>query len=70
MSCTCDNTLIFYVNGKRYELPAESVDPQMPLAEFLRENGLTGTKVGCSEGGCGACTVLGSFYDHVNNKEV
>ena len=61
-------SLIFYVNGKRYELAAEAVDPQMPLAEFLRAEGLTGTKIGCSEGGCGACTVLLSYYDQSKKK--
>jgi len=44
------------VNGR-----ASSVDtePERPLLEVLREDlGLTGTKYGCGEGQCGACTVL------------
>lgn len=44
------------VNGKAYEL---LVEPDIKLAELIREEiGLTGTKIGCNNGECGACTVL------------
>jgi aerobic-type carbon monoxide dehydrogenase small subunit (CoxS/CutS family) len=44
------------VNGHDYELPA---DASTTLAEALRDElRLTGTKVACAEGHCGACTVL------------
>jgi xanthine dehydrogenase YagT iron-sulfur-binding subunit len=43
------------VNGDRYEIEAEV---GRSLAEVLREDlGLTGTKIACFEGHCGACTV-------------
>ncbi|KAJ1672516.1 hypothetical protein EV182_007023, partial [Spiromyces aspiralis] len=37
---------------------------------WLRKIGLTGTKLGCGEGGCGACTVMVSHYDVVQDKVV
>lgn len=44
------------VNGKKQTI---STDPERPLLDVLREElHLTGTKYGCGEGRCGACTVL------------
>lgn len=44
------------VNGEDYEL---MIAPQRTLLEVLREDlELTGTKEGCEDGTCGACTVL------------
>jgi carbon-monoxide dehydrogenase small subunit len=44
------------VNGKKHRLDAP---PMKRLLDTLREDlGLTGTKEGCGEGECGACTVL------------
>ncbi len=46
----------FEVNGDRVEV---AVSAAQTLAEVLREGlGLTGTKIGCGSGDCGACTVL------------
>ena len=44
------------INGKIYEV---YVEPSKTLVEVLREDlDLTGTKIGCDSGHCGACTVL------------
>ena len=44
------------VNGRPVEI---KVDPAWTLLRVLREKlGLTGTKKGCEQGDCGACTVL------------
>jgi aerobic-type carbon monoxide dehydrogenase small subunit (CoxS/CutS family) len=43
------------INGVSYEGDAE---PRTLLSDFIRDQGLTGTKVGCEQGACGSCTVL------------
>ena len=44
------------VNGEPYEV---FIDSRTTLLQLLREHlGLTGTKEGCSEGECGACSVI------------
>jgi carbon-monoxide dehydrogenase small subunit/xanthine dehydrogenase small subunit len=49
----------FTLNGKRVRLDASRAHPMTRLLDVLRDQcGLTGTKEGCGEGECGACTVL------------
>ena len=44
------------INGKAISV---DVDPGIRLVDFLRDNlFLTGTKIGCGKGECGACTVI------------
>jgi xanthine dehydrogenase YagT iron-sulfur-binding subunit len=44
------------INGVTYQL---QIEPRVSLLDVLREYiGLTGTKKGCDQGACGACTVL------------
>ena len=46
----------FLVNEKIYHA---TIEPRTTLAEALREQlNLTGTKIGCNRGACGACTVI------------
>jgi xanthine dehydrogenase YagT iron-sulfur-binding subunit len=51
-----DIDITLQVNGKEHHL---KIEPRVTLLDALREYiGLTGTKKGCAEGTCGACTVL------------
>jgi xanthine dehydrogenase/oxidase len=61
-----EDTIRFYLNGTRVEL--DTADPEITLLEYLRGIGLTGTKLGCAEGGCGACTVVVSQYNPTTKK--
>jgi len=46
----------FVINGRSYEIP---IEPHMTLVEVLRDKlDITGTKISCGAGECGACTVL------------
>lgn len=55
------DAVVFFLNGERHSVGGE--DAFRNISEFLRyQRGLTGTKVVCAEGDCGACTVLVARY--------
>jgi xanthine dehydrogenase small subunit len=49
-------TLSFTLNGRPVQL--RNISPTLTLLEYLRQNGHPGTKEGCGDGDCGACTVV------------
>jgi xanthine dehydrogenase/oxidase len=62
--------LRFLLNG-RYVVLTE-VSPRTLLIDYLRspDVGLTGTKLSCGEGGCGACTVVMAYWDSISDSVV
>ncbi|KAH9878865.1 hypothetical protein J1614_002300, partial [Plenodomus biglobosus] len=56
-----------YVNGKRTII--SNPNPHWTLLDYIRaQPNLKGTKLGCGEGGCGACTVVLQVPDLQNDK--
>ncbi len=47
--------LEFTLNGRAVRI--ENYSPNTTLLEYLRSTGKTGSKEGCAEGDCGACSV-------------
>ena len=47
----CKTSLEFYINNSFKRI--DNIDASYLLLDYLRENGYTGTKLGCGEGGCG-----------------
>lgn len=60
--------LVFWLNGE--EVIIQNPDPTILLTDYLHSVGLTGTKLGCWQGGCGACTVMVSHKDPATGKAV
>ncbi|KAF5273883.1 hypothetical protein FQA39_LY00998 [Lamprigera yunnana] len=64
-----DYPLIFFVNGKK--VIEDWPNPEWTLLYYLRNKLLLcGTKLGCGEGGCGACTVMVSKYNRKEQKVI
>jgi xanthine dehydrogenase YagT iron-sulfur-binding subunit len=56
LSLPTEASIDLNINGVNYHL---QIEPRVSLLDALREYvGLTGTKKGCDQGACGACTVL------------
>jgi xanthine dehydrogenase iron-sulfur cluster and FAD-binding subunit A len=64
-----ESALRLIVNGE--EKVIVNPKPSLSLLDYLRDTGkLRGTKYGCGEGGCGACTVTLTSWDPVHMKVI
>ena len=61
MSHSPQRILQFHLNGEPVMI--SHPDPSVLLSDYLHEVGVTGTKVACGQGGCGACTVMVSHNE-------
>ncbi|XP_069108024.1 LOW QUALITY PROTEIN: xanthine dehydrogenase/oxidase-like [Argopecten irradians] len=60
-------SLVFFVNGNK--VVESKPDPSITLLQYLRRHlKLTGTKNACNQGGCGACTVMLSWWDQAERQ--
>ena len=59
--------ILLFINGKEHKV--SSIYAKQNLSEYLRDTlGMKGTKIVCSEGDCGACTVLVHRFIEKNKK--
>lgn len=69
-SAPAKHVAVFGLNGQRIEVDFCQIDPATTLLDYLRyHTRYKGTKLGCGEGGCGACVVLLSKYN-IKTKEI
>jgi xanthine dehydrogenase/oxidase len=64
------DSLTFCLNETTISVKKSDLDLGQSLIEFVRDLGLTGTKLGCSEGGCGSCTVVVASWDYATRSVV
>lgn len=61
------NYVLFYLNGERHQISGDQAG--VMLSDYLRyHKNLTGTKIVCAEGDCGACSVL-RFFPYQSGKK-